>query len=140
MEFFRNGAGRIRLLPGLAEVADEYRPGWVAQVEDLRHAPGSPCGQAGDEIGDAGIAFPEILVRALEAADLAQALWRARVGHIPHLVRGITEHAEHVELVRITFGQTFAGADAYHLRAAGLVDAFLAGNMVQILRRPRVGE
>ena len=140
VQLLRGRSGRIRLLPREAEVADEYRMVRIAQVVDLRHPPRSPRRQAGNEIGDARIAFPEVLVRALEAADLAQAPGGTWVGHIPHFVRGIAEHAQHVELVRIALGQSSAGADAYHLRPAAFVEAFLAGDVVQIPWRLGVGD
>ena len=63
---------RPGLLAGKAEVADESRVGWIAQVVDLRHPPGAPFLRPRDDVGDAGVALPEVLVRVDEAIDQHQ--------------------------------------------------------------------
>src|SRR6185437_987617 len=50
------------LLSGEPEVADELRMRGIGKVVDLRHAPHAPTLDAGDEIRDAGVAFPPALV------------------------------------------------------------------------------
>ena len=67
----RGGPGRARLLAGQPEVADEARLRGIAQVVDLGHAVGAPAGRraVGDQVGDAGVALPPVLVRALEPVE-----------------------------------------------------------------------
>ena len=63
VQFGRHRAGRAGLLAGQAEVADVHRLGRIAEIVDLRHAAGAPVRHAGNEIGNAGVAFPPALVR-----------------------------------------------------------------------------
>ncbi len=136
----RHRAGRARLLPGQAEVADLHRMRRIAQVVDLRHAVGAPARRARHQIGDAGVAFPPALMRALEAGDAREERGLGRIGHVPDFVRAVAEGAQQIEFALVGFGQRAAGADAHHLRAAGFVFAGLAGNVMQIFRLRRVGD
>jgi hypothetical protein len=61
--------------------------GWVAEIIDHRHAAGAPAGQARDEIGNAGVAFPPVLVRVLQAfANMADENRIGGIGNIPDLM------------------------------------------------------
>src|SRR5450759_488398 len=84
---------------GQAVIADEHRLRRIGQIVDLGHAAHAPVGRPGHEVGDTGIAFPPVLVRALQAShyrgDQLRPLGRR---HIPHLVRCVAKHAQHVEL------------------------------------------
>ena len=103
------GAAGARLLADQTEVADEHRLGRVRQVVDLRHAVGAPLRVARHQVGDAGVALPEVLVRALEALDDGRQQRRlGRVGHVPDFVRLVAEHAQHVELALVALGQVGA--------------------------------
>ena len=65
----RHRAGRARLLADQAEVADLHRLGRIAEVVDLRHARACASPSAPEtRIGDAGVAFPPVLVRVLQPA------------------------------------------------------------------------
>src|SRR5262249_50829440 len=73
-------AGRSRLLTGQPEIANEARARGIAEVVDLRHPVRPPAGwtSVGNEVGDARIALPPVLVRLLEAADDRVDLLRSR--------------------------------------------------------------
>src|SRR2546422_343891 len=132
---------KSRLLPGQPEIADEERARRVRQVEHLRHAPGAPLGQSGDEVGDAAVAFPPALVRAFQLVDHdddARGLLGRR--DVPDLVREVAEGAQQVELRLVGFRQVLAAAHAHHLRAAGLGLARLARNVGEVARLARVGD
>ena len=51
------------------------------------------------------------------------------VGDIPDFMRLAAEGAQHVDRIGIAFRQRLAVADAHHLRAAGFIFSFLAGNV-----------
>jgi hypothetical protein len=112
----------------------------VAQVIDLGHARHPPAGHAGDEIGDPGLAFPEALVRALQALDHAGDHLRVLgLGDVPDLMRLVAEHAQHVDRVAVALRQLLAVADAHHLGTTRLVGAGLARDVGQVFRMMRVG-
>ena len=101
-------------------------------------------GRPGDEERDAGVAFPEALVRVAKAADHHRhARRRRRIGDVPDLVRRSAEAAQQVDLALVRAGQLAAVADAGHLRAARFAAARpgrLAGNMREVLRPLRIGD
>ena len=122
----RHRAGRARLLAGKAEVADFHGMRGIAEVVDLGHAAGAPVRRARDQKGDAGFAFPPVLVGVLQAAEPGDQNRIGGIGDIPDLMGFAAEGAQHVDRVAIALRQRLAVADAHHLRAAGLVCAFLA--------------
>ena len=98
-------------------------------------------GDARDEVGDAGVALPPVLVRVACRSPMRVMQRRVgRVGDVPDLVRLAAERAQHVGLVRIALRQARAVADAHHLRAALLVIPFEAGNVLQVFRIGRIGD
>ena len=140
MELDRHRAAGTRLLPDEPEVADEDRFGRVGQVVDLGHPIGAPLRMARHQVGDAGVALPEVLVRSLQAlADGGQQRRPGRIGHVPHFVRLVAEHPQHVEPALVGLGQFRAAADTDHLRAAGFGLAFLARDVGQVPRVAHVG-
>ena len=62
------------------------------------------------------------------------------IGDVPDLMPCAAERAQHVDRVGIALRQGLAVADAHHLRAAGFVFAFLAGNVMQIFRMRGIGD
>ncbi len=78
----RRRAHAAGLLSGQPEIADEHRLGRIAQIVDLRHAIDAPARRAGDQIRDAGVAFPPVLVRAAESADDDRHARRAWTGSV----------------------------------------------------------
>ena len=135
------GAGRARLLAGQPEVADEARLRGIAQVVDLGHPVGAPAARraVGDEVGDAGVALPPVLVRALEPVQhRGEQRGLRRIGHVPDLVRQIAERAQEIGLLARPARQRLAVADARHRRAARLRLARRAGDVVQVLRLLRI--
>ena len=112
----------------------------IAEVIDLGHAPHPPALHAGNEIGDAGVAFPPALVRVLQAHDdLGEQRGLGRIGDIPDFMATAAEDAQHVGLAGVALGQRLAVADAHHLRAAFLVVAWEPGDMGEVFRLRRVG-
>ena len=71
MHFGRHRAGGARFLPGQTEVANFHRMGGIAEIVDLRHPPRPPIRRAGDQEGNAGVAFPPVLVGILQSSDAA---------------------------------------------------------------------
>ena len=120
VELGRDRAGGAGLLPGQAEVADMHGMGGIAEVVDLGHALDPPAGDAGDEVGDAGVALPQVLVGVGEAHQPGEQRRIGGVGDVPDLVALTAEHAEHVGLGGIALGQELAVAHAHHLGAAAL--------------------
>ncbi len=98
-----------------------------------------PVGHAGDQIGDAGIAFPPILMGAVQPVEATDELGMGRVRRVPDFMRRIAEGAQHIDRLGIALGQHLAVADAHHLRAARLVEPFLAGNMREVFGVMRIG-
>ncbi len=131
----RDWARRSGLLAWQPEVADEHRLGWIAQVVDLRHAARAPLGIAADDIGDAGVALPPVLVRVDEAVDDdGHAARVRRIGDVPDLVGGAPERAQQVHLALVRARQIAAVAQPHHLGAAGLALAGLARDVHEIFR------
>ena len=62
------------------------------------------------------------------------------VRDIPDFMRLAAKAAQHVDRVAVALGQRLAVADAHHLRAAGLVLAFLPRDMPQIFRLRGIGD
>src|SRR6267142_2287692 len=141
MQLGRHGLRlRAGLLAGEAEIADEPGIRRVGEVVHLRHAPRAPAIQPGDEVGDARVAFPPALVRALELVHHDSDSRRLfRRGHVPDLVREVAERAQQVDLALISLGELGAVAHSHHLRAAGLALPRLARDVGQVARLARVG-
>ena len=73
----------------------------IAQVVDLGHPVGAPARDAGDEVGDAGVALPEALVRVARPSTTVVTFDRLRrVGDVPDLVGRVAERAQQVDLAR----------------------------------------
>src|SRR5262249_46620093 len=138
MPFNRHLSPPARVLSVQTEVADEPRLRRIGKVIDLRHPPNAPTLHAGDEIGDAAVAFPPVLVRALDRADPRDELRLRRIADVPDLVVRVTEGAQQIKLRRIALRQLPAAAHANHLRAAALALTFFARNVREILRRARI--
>src|SRR6266436_5450933 len=137
----RCGAGGAGLLPGQPEVADEARLRRIAQVVDLGHAVGAPAGRRAvrDQVGDAGVALPPVLVRALEAVEHRDEPGRLRgIGHVPDLVREVAERAQEIGLLLLRARQRLAVADPHHGRPARLRLALRAWDVMQVARVLRV--
>ena len=140
MQFKRWLAGRAGLLTVHTIVTNEHWFGRIREVINLGHAAHAPVLRTGDEISDAGIAFPPALMRAAQIAnDDIQARGLLRCGDIPHFMLLITEHPQHIDLGRIALRQLRTLADARHLPATGLTLAALARNMHDKLRLARIG-
>ncbi len=135
------GAGRARLLAGQPEVADEARLRRIAEVVDGRHPVGAPAARraVGDEVGDAAVALPPVLVRALEPVEhRGEQRGLRRIGHVPDLVRQVAERAQEIGLLARPARQRLAVADARHRRAARFRLARRAGDVVQVRRLLRI--
>ena len=116
--------------------------GGIAQVVDRGHPVGAPAARraVGDEVGDAGVALPPVLVRALEPVEhRGDERGLRRIGHVPDLVGQVAERAEEVGLLARPARQRLAVADARHRRAARLRLARRAGDVVQVPRLRRIG-
>ena len=120
------GSARVRLDAGQAEVADAPRGGRVGQVEDLQDARRAPAVDGPDQVGDAGVALPPILVGVLLARRrLAHLGHRAhergarRIGDVPHLVAPVPVRPQQIEPAGVRPREPVALADLDHLRAAG---------------------
>ena len=136
----RHRAGRAGLLADQAEVADFHRLRRIAEIEHLGHAARRASLHAGDEVGDAGVAFPPALVRVLEVPAHARDEARAcRIGDVPDLVALAAERAQQIDLVGIALRQRLAVADAHHLRRRPARKPFLAGNVGEVFRLRRIG-
>ena len=105
VQFGRHRAGRAGLLAGQAEIADLHGMRGIAEIVDLRHAPGAPVRRARHEKGNAGVAFPPVLVRVLQAADPRDQHRIGGIGDVPDLMRLAAEGAQHVDRVGIALGQ-----------------------------------
>jgi hypothetical protein len=101
----RHLAGRARLLADQAEVADVHRLGRIGEVVDLGHALGAPVLGAADQKGDAGVAFPPVLVGVAQALEAGQQLGIGRIGDVPDLMRLAAEGAQHVDRALVALGQ-----------------------------------
>jgi hypothetical protein len=140
MHLRRNAAGSAGLLAGQAKVADVHRPRRIAEIVDLSHTLDAPAGRAGDEVGDAGVAFPEALVGVAQAHDDAGQQGRmGRIGHVPDFMSLAAVDAQQVVFARVALRQILAGAGAHHLRSALLAETFRPRNMCQVFRLGRVG-
>ena len=141
MKVGRHRACRTGFLAGQAEGTNEHRFGRIAQVVDQRHAGGAPAGGARDEVSDAGVAFPPVLVCVVQSADNdGQAVRPCRLGDVPDFVGAVSECAEQVHLASVGARQLAAVAHTHHLRAAGFGQARLAWNVGQVLRLLRIGD
>ena len=96
----RHGAGRAGLLADQTEIADIHRLRRIAEIVDLGLPARAPVLQAGNEVGDAGVALPPVLVGVHEVGrDGADLLGIGRIGDVPDFVRLVAEHAQHVDRV-----------------------------------------
>ena len=118
MQFGRGVADRTRLLAVETEIADEARMHRIRQIVNLCHPSRAPPFDAGNEKRDPGVAFPPVLVRALERTDTAYARRFRGIGNIPNFMRRVAERAQQIELPAIALRQLRAATDAHHLRAA----------------------
>src|SRR5436309_2486469 len=115
----------------------------ITEIVDLRHSVGPPAGGTaiGDEVGDARVALPPVLVGVVEAlhhgGDEPRLLGYA---HIPDLVAHVAEGAQEIALGGITLGQGPAFADADHGRAARLRLPRRPGNVMEIAGPLRIGD
>ena len=135
----RRRADAAGLLTGQPEIANEHRLGRIAQIVDLGHAIGAPAGRAGHQIGDAGVAFPPVLMRGAQSADDdGQARWLGRIGDVPDLMAGVAGVRSRYTLLLSARGSCAAVADPDHLRAAGFALTGLARNVREVLRLLRV--
>ena len=131
---------RAGLLPRQTKVADEHRVGRIGEVVDLGHAVGAPTGHTGDEVSNAGVAFPPAFMCSLQILDHGGQQRRfGRIGHIPDFMGGIAKHPQHVPLALDALGQRIAATHAHHLRAALFCLAGLSRNMRQLHRLFRIG-
>ncbi len=115
----RRGAFGSRFLPRQTEIANEHGFRGIAQIVNLHHARRAPAHRAGDQIRDAGVAFPPILMSVAQAADdHGDAVGLGRVGHIPDFMRAVAEIAQQIKLAFVAMRQVVAAAHAHHGRAA----------------------
>ena len=132
--------GRAWLGADHAEVADELRRGGIAEIEDLQPAVGGPSLglQVGDQVGDAGVALPPVLVRAVEPlGEDGDLLGSGGIGDVPDIVAEVAVGAQQVDLAGLAPRQLVAGAGLDHLRAAIRTDGSHLEQMVGE-RAPRV--
>ena len=124
-----------------AEVADVHRLCRIAQVVDLQVIAARPpfLRVVGDEIRDAGVAFPPALVRAGEVVDDRRQLARLRRhGDIPDFMCATAKRPQQVPLALDASRQRVAAADADHLRPASL-PVLTSGNVREVFGVRRVG-
>src|SRR5713226_126724 len=125
-------AFRARLLSNETVVANIARLRRIAQIEDF-YAAASPavCFFIGDEVSDARVAFPPVLVSRSETGDHRAYQYRlSGIGNIPDLMRFVPEGTEHIGLVRSAHVELPRVANPDHLRAPRLARALGgAGNM-----------
>ena len=140
----RHGAARVGLYPGQAEVADAPRGRRVGEVEDLQDARGAPPVDGADEMGDAGVALPPVLVGVLLAGRGAAHLGRRpheggprRLGDVPDLVALVAVRPEQVEPPGSAPRELFTRAHLDHLGAAGPARR---GDVGEVDRRLGVGD
>jgi len=62
----RNGAGRAGLLADQTEIANFNGLGRIAEIDHLGHAPRAPVFDAGDKVGNSGVALPPAFVGVLK--------------------------------------------------------------------------
>ena len=62
------------------------------------------------------------------------------IGDVPDFMRFAAEGAQHIDRIAIALRQRLAVADAHHLRAAGFIFSFLAGNVAQIFGLRGIGD
>ena len=136
MQVGRNRACRAWLLAGQAEVANERWLRGVAQVIDLRHAARTPVGRTGDDVSDAGVAFPPAFVCVAKPADdNGDTAWLRGIGHVPDFVTGRAVAAQQIYLVLVRARQIAAVAQTHHLCASRFAGAaWLAWNMREVFR------
>src|SRR5262249_2942823 len=140
VELGGNRACRSRLLAWKTKISDEHRVRRVAQVVDLRHAASAPLRIARDEVRDARVALPPVLVRVDEAADhYCYALRHRRVGDVPDFLTAVATRSQQVHLASVRARQITAIAHTHHLRAAGFTLPFLSWDVLEVFRLPRVG-
>src|SRR5438876_985226 len=142
VDAFGRRARRARLLAREPEVADEARLRGIGEIVDLRHAMGPPAaGMAvGDEVGDAAVTLPPVLVGHVEARDhRGQQGGLGGVADVPHLVGEIAERAKQIGLAARPPWQRGAVAAAHHLRPSRLRLAGGARDMTQVARATGIG-
>ena len=103
MQFGRHRTGRARLLAGQTEIPDLHGMRGIAEIVDLRHAASAPVRRARHQEGNAGLAFPPVLVGVLQPAEPRDQNGIGGVGDIPDLMRFAAEGAQHVDRVVIAF-------------------------------------
>jgi len=140
MQFGRHRAGRAGLLAWQAEIPDLLRMRGIGEIVDLRHPARAPVRRARHQEGNAGVAFPPVLVCVLQSPDPRDQHGIGGIGDIPDFMRLATERPQHVDRVAIALRQALAVADPHHLGAARFVLAFLARQVTQILRLRGIGD
>ena len=132
VELGRNGAGGTRLLADQAVIADLHRLGGITEIVHFGHSARPPPLDPGDEISDAGIAFPPALMSVLEAlAHSRDERRRLRLAHVPDLVPPPAERTQQIGLRRIALRQALAVAGAHHLPATLLAQPLQPGMCVR---------
>ena len=117
-----NSVGTAPVAAGLlarpAEIADLHRLRRIAEVVDLGHAPEPPARDSGDEVGDAGVALPPVLVRVLESARRPVVTSTGFAGSVTSQISWASppKVRSRIDLARVALGQRLAIADAHHLR------------------------
>src|SRR6185312_5550956 len=79
----RDRSACARLLPGKREFANLDGPSRIAEVVNLSHPVDAPTRNAGHKVGDARIALPPVLVRALDPIEPGNELRRRGIDGIP---------------------------------------------------------
>src|SRR5262249_58831561 len=85
------------------EIPNKSWLGRIAEVIDLGHSPHFPIRRPGNKIGDAGIAFPETLIRIPKPTNQTpHPLNLCRFGHVPAFVSETTvgTHKENLPFIR----------------------------------------
>ena len=123
----RHRSRRVGLDAGQAEVADLPWSGRVGEVEDLQHAGRPPAVDGADEVRDAAVALPPVLVRVPRAGrrparlrHRPQERGAGRLRHVPQLVAPVAVGPQQVEPPRLAVGQPVPFAHLDHLRPPGL--------------------
>ena len=138
------GAAGVRLDTGQAEVTDASRGGRVGEIENLHDARRAPAVDRPDQVGDAGVALPPVLVGVLisrrRPAHLGHRAYEPgtrRVGDVPDLMALVAVRPQQVEAPGVSARKPVAGAHLDHLRAAGAAGR---GDMGQEPRCGRIAD
>ena len=123
-----------RLLPNDTKIANKDRLTGIRQVVNLRHSVGSPLRVARDQISDACVALPKILMRAFQAfSNGGKKRGLGGCCDVPYFMGLVAKRAQHVKLIFIGFGQCRSWADPDHLCTTLFGFALFARDVCQIL-------